>query len=72
MESWKRRMIGEYAELLDCYIKLCAMLDKYVNGELDFTPDCPLELLQRQEKAMALYLQCLEERALYEGVSLPR
>ena len=72
MEPWKLRPIAEYAELKDRHEKLCAMLGKLSAGTLEFTPDCPAELLRKQERAMELYLQCLEERALYEKVTLPK
>ena len=43
---------------------------KYEAGRLDFKPDCPLELLQKQESVMNQYLTVLEARALIENVTL--
>lgn len=71
MEDWKRRMIVEYVELKDRHSKLCVMLSKHTAGILEFKLNCPVDLLRRQEQAMRQYLQCLEERAPYEGVELP-
>jgi len=46
------------------------MIIKYEAGTLDFQPDCPLELLKRQAKAMGEYLYVLEMRAQLEEIDL--
>ncbi|HEL1912129.1 TPA: hypothetical protein U2D62_001316 [Streptococcus suis] len=43
---------------------------KYEAGQLDFVPDCPLDLLKEQEEIMNQYLGILEARALFENVTL--
>ena len=70
MEDYKLRMIKEYKELKDKYNKLHAMLVKYDAGKLDFTPNCPIDLLRRQASIMGQYLYILETRAVIENVDL--
>ena len=68
--DYKDRMKTEYAELKERYTKLHKMIVRYEAGTLDFTPDCPIELLKRQKAAMGEYLNCLEIRAEIEKVEL--
>lgn len=70
MEDYKVRMANEYTQLKERYEKLHRMCVKYEAGTLDFTPNCPLELLKRQKKAMGEYLNVLEIRAEIEGIQL--
>ena len=63
-------MIKEYKELKDKYDKLHAMLVKYDAGKLDFTPNCPIDLLRKQASVMGQYLYILETRAVIENVDL--
>lgn len=69
-ESYKDRMINEYRETKERYEKLHRMIVKYEAGRLEFVPDCSLELLKRQAKAMGEYLYILEVRAEIEEVTL--
>jgi hypothetical protein len=46
------------------------MVVKYEAGTLDFTPDCPLDLLKNQKAAMGKYLYTLEVRAQIEKIDL--
>ena len=69
-ESFKDRMIAEYQQTKIRHEKLCAMLEKWKAGTLDFTPACPETLLRRQERAMREYLDCLELRGEIEGIPL--
>ena len=48
MKPYQERFINEYNELSERITKLVNLLKKYKNGELDFTPDCPYELLYAQ------------------------
>ena len=50
--------------------RLAAMLEKWDNGTLDFTPTCPRGIYDIQIKAMAEYLAVLEARAVMENVKL--
>lgn len=68
--TWQDRFKKEYAELKEKYTKLHKMLVKYEAGTLDFKPNCSLELLKRQAKAMGEYLYILEMRAEIEKISL--
>ena len=70
METYKERMITEYRELKDRYTKLHNMVVKYEAGTLDFTPNCPIDILKKQKSAMGNYLYCLEVRAEIEKVKL--
>lgn len=68
--DYKERMRNEYIELKDKYDKLHRMLVKYDAGKLDFTLNCPIELLRDQAATMGKYLYILETRALIEEVEL--
>lgn len=68
--TWQERFKKEYIELKEKYTKLHKMLVKYEAGTLDFKPNCTLELLKRQAKAMGEYLYILEMRAEIEKISL--
>lgn len=52
MKPHQERFVNEYHELKVKRDKLHAMNVKYEAGQLDFKPDCPLELLQKQESVM--------------------
>ena len=68
--DYKERFAAEYWQTKIRYGKLHNMCIKYEAGTLDFTPNCPLELLKEQKAAMGNYLRCLEIRAEIEGVKL--
>ena len=68
--DWKERVVKEYKELKERYNKLHKMLIKYEAGTLDFTPNCPLELLKEQKKYMGEYLRILEIRSEIENIDL--
>ena len=68
--DYKDRFKAEYWQTKVRYNKLHAMIIKYEAGTLDFTPDCPLELLKNQASAMGHYLYCLEIRAEVEKIEL--
>lgn len=68
--DYKERFRAEHRQLLIRRAKLEAMLKKMMEGTLDFTPTCPLELLNYQLGVMSEYLSILEQRAYIEGVAL--
>ena len=72
MESadYKDRFKAEYYQLVIRFKKLQTMLEKWDNGELDFTPTCPKAAFNFQIKAMGEYIASLEVRAAIEGVEL--
>lgn len=70
MEAYKERMAAEYRELEERLNKLDAIIDRYYDGTLDFTLNCPVEILRAQRIAMGKYMDVLEIRAEIEGVAL--
>ena len=69
-EDFKDRFKAEYYQLKNRMIRLRNMLEKYKNGELNFTPKCSYDLLNGQFKAMDMYASFLEVRAFIEGIKL--
>lgn len=70
MEEYKKRFITEYKELEERIGKLHTIIEKYYAGELDFTPDTPIEILNMQEHYMRQYLYCLQRRCKYENIKI--
>lgn len=70
MEAYKERFVEEYKQLKNRAEKLQVILDRYNARTLDFTPDCPIELLSRQLLTMIDYKTILEERAEIEHIDL--
>ena len=70
MEDYKVRFVKEYKELKERYGKLHKMIVKAEARTLDFEPDCPLDLLKQQAKAMGEYLHILEIRAEIERIDI--
>ena len=66
----RERMKEEYQELTKKHLKLGKLLIAEQAGQLGFTLSCPVDLLKAQYKTMGEYLVILEERAVYEGISL--
>ena len=69
-DDYKDRFSAEYFQLKIRYDKLCAMLNKWDAGTLEFAPTCPRNLYDGQMRAMRWYLCVLENRARLEGVNL--
>lgn len=69
-DNYKDRFRAEYYQTKERQQRLHLMIIKYEAGTLDFQPDCPLELLKRQAKAMGEYLYVLEMRAQLEEIDL--
>lgn len=70
MSDYKERLVDEYQQTKSRYEKLHRMIVKYEAGTLDFIPDCPIDLLKAQKKAMGMYLYILEVRAEIENIKL--
>ena len=68
--DYKERFKAEYIELKTRIEKLSAMLQKWRDGALEFTPSCSYELLHKQLVFMEEYLDVLEERAKIENVEV--
>lgn len=62
-KDYKERFRAEYCQVVIRYQKLKAMLEKWDNGELNFTPTCPRSTYNMQIKAMTDYIAVLEARA---------
>lgn len=68
--DYKERFKAEYYQLCIRYEKLYKMVQRWDNGELDFTPTCPRSLYNLQMDAMEQYLAVLQARAKIEGIEL--
>ncbi len=68
--DYKERFKAEYQQVVIRYRKLAAMLEKWDNGELNFTPTCLRSTYNMQVRAMTDYIAVLEARAVMEGVEL--
>lgn len=68
--DYKECFKAEYQQVLIRYKKLKAMLKKWDEGELNFTPVCPRSTYNMQVRAMTYYIAVLEARAIMEGVNL--
>lgn len=69
-DDYKDRFRAEYLQTKIRYEKLHKMIVKYEAGTLNFKPNCSLDLLKAQKKAMGEYLYCLELRAEIEHINL--
>lgn len=67
-ENWKDRLIFEYTFVKDKQVKLGTVLEAVLDGKVDATIDCPVEILLAQYHAMSSYLACLEIRAKLAGI----
>ena len=68
--DYKERFRAEYFQLKIRMNGLSAMLKKYREGILTFTPSCSYGLLNAQFKSMDLYASFLEDRAKVEDIDL--
>ena len=68
--DYKERFKAEYEQVKIRFEKLKAMLDKWDNNTLEFTPTCNRSIYNLQIKAMGEYIACLETRAVIENIEL--
>jgi len=68
--DYKERFKAEFIELHTRIEKLSAMLEKYREGTLGFTPSCSYDLLHKQLVFMYGYMEVLKERAAIENVEV--
>lgn len=68
--DYKERFVAEYWQTKIRYEKLHEMTVKYQANKLNFTPNCSLDVLLKQQSAMGQYLNALEVRAEIENISL--
>jgi len=71
MEDYQKRLVEEYKQLKERYLKLHKMLVRYDAGTLKWSPAYPVDLLRQQKAAMGTYLNILEIRAEAEHIPLP-
>ena len=69
-DDYKERFRAEYYQVVIRYKKLLAMLVKWDNDNLNFTPTCPRSTYNMLIKAMTDYIAVLETRAVMEGIVL--
>lgn len=69
--DYKERFKAEFYQLKLRIDGLEAMLTKYENGTLEFTPSCDIALLKTQIATMVAYENILKMRAKQEGIELP-
>ncbi len=68
--NYMERFLAEYHQLNIRIAGLEKTLEKYRKGTLDFTLNCPYELLHMQLVIMKVYRDRLEERAKIENIDL--
>lgn len=68
--NYAERFKAEYYQLAIRITKLEAMLDKWKDGKLDFTPSCSRETYLEQVDSMRKYLAILNKRAEEEKIDL--
>lgn len=68
--DYKDRFKAEYYQLENRLNGLKAMLEKWDNGNLAFTPTSTRETYDKQLHAMIDYISVLEIRAYEEGIEL--
>ena len=69
-DDYKKRYRAEYHQVRIRAEKLQAMLEKYKEGTLPFTPTCSYEMLYTQLIYMNNYIEILIARARVEGINL--
>ena len=69
-DDYKERFRAEYCQTVIRYGKLKNMLDRWDDGNLNFTPICPRSTYNMQIRAMADYIAVLEARAVMEDIDL--
>lgn len=75
--DYKERFIAEYTQTKIRYNKLKKFIGKIKYAKYADQPepkhDCPLDLLEKQAMAMAMYIAILEVRAeKFENIELPK
>lgn len=66
--DYKERFKAEFEQTRIRHYKLSTLISKYAQGTLEFKPSCPIDLLDKQLKAMQDYLSCLMKRAKIENI----
>lgn len=69
-EDYKERFKAEFQQTYIRWQKLADMIEKRKSGTLDFTPTCPIEILEEQRNQMQWLLEVLMRRALIEEINI--
>ena len=69
-EDYKERFVAEYNQLAIRLDKLQSMIEKILEGKLEFAPETPFDVLIEQEVFMRHYLMVLKLRAQFEGIAV--
>ena len=70
LKDYQVRFMDEYNTLINKYLKLNKIINLYELDQLDFTLNCPIELLKEQSDIMWNYINVLWKRAEFENVKL--
>lgn len=70
LKDYQVRFMDEYNTLVNKYLKLNKIINSYELDQLDFTLNCPIELLKEQSDIMWNYINILWKRAEFENVKL--
>lgn len=70
-KDYQERFVAEYQQVKIRELRLEKIVDGIIKGEIDFEPQCGLDLLMQQRAAMELYMAVLEQRADLEEIVLP-
>lgn len=68
--DYRERFKAEVYQLKIRIDKLRVFVEEYAAGELEFTPSCPQEILQKQLDYMYSYYGVLMRRAEIENIEL--
>ena len=68
--DYKERFKAEFQQTYIRWQKLADMIEKHKSGTLDFTPTCPIELLENQQKYMQWMVEVYIQRAFLEKINL--
>lgn len=69
-KDYKERFKAEYHQLVNRYVGLKTMLEKWDYGTLDFKPTCTKDIYKAQLDAMGKYIAMLEMRAVFEKIDI--
>lgn len=69
-EDWKERLVAEYQQLNERIYRLHKMLVLWERNRLDYTPNYPRYIAEKQLESMQKYRESLEYRAICEDIDL--
>lgn len=69
-ENYIDRLRAEYQQLYIRMLKLNDFIRKYETDQLEHKPKTPIETFELQREGMALYLNALSMRLVYEDVDI--